>query len=107
MFDLREGEYCVDAVVSLHALAHIPRDTYHRLLSTFASFMANGGTLLVALRSEEWGGADEEGQHASVVGKPNVVKSNTELIENAGFAIISSDIYGPEKEKRQIILARS
>ena len=54
MVDLDEGEYCVDGIVSLHAIPHIPHDRYRGLLKIFASFMPNGGALLMIMGTDEW-----------------------------------------------------
>src|SRR5437588_1761811 len=35
MFDLRDGEYCVNGILSLRALLHTPRERYRTLLKTF------------------------------------------------------------------------
>ena len=107
MVDLKEGEYCVDGVVSLHAMLHVPHDRYRGLLKAFASFMPNGGALLLAIGTDDWGqpGEDTRGTRASW--HHGDAGDNTELVEDAGFTIILHEIDGPDDEKHQIILARS
>jgi cyclopropane fatty-acyl-phospholipid synthase-like methyltransferase len=107
MFDLKEGEYCVDGVVSLRAMLHIPHDKYRGLLTKFASFMPNGGALLLALAPREREGTVEDAHGGTALWSQDGTDSNTELIESAGFTNILNDIYGSGDEKYQIILARS
>jgi SAM-dependent methyltransferase len=95
ILELGEGEYCVDGVVSLRAMLGVPRKTHRALLKNFASFMPNGGAVLVTLR------LDEPGHTGDSAG------DNTELLEGAGFTIVLSDTGGAGDTKRQIILARS
>jgi cyclopropane fatty-acyl-phospholipid synthase-like methyltransferase len=107
MFDLKEGEYCVNGVVSLRATLHIPRKRYSTLLKTFASFMPNGGALLLAMEPRKKEGIEDDGHDGTVLRSHDEADSNTELIESAGFTAIVNDIGGSGDEKYQIILARS
>lgn len=107
MFDLTDGEYCVDGIVSLRAMMHVPRQKYRRLLESFASFMPNGGALLLALASGEREGIEEDARGGTAIWTHHGADSNTEIIEGAGFTIILNDIDGSGDEKYQIILARS
>ena len=106
LVDLTEGEYCVDGVVSLHALLHIPRAQYRDLLKTFASFMPNGGALLLTMGTDQRGQPGEDTRGAMASWPPDDAGDNTELVEDAGFTIVLNDIVGPDDEKHQIILAR-
>jgi hypothetical protein len=107
MFDLKEGEYCVNGVVSLRATLHIPRKRYSTLLKTFASFMPNGGALLLAMEPRKKEGIDDDGHDGTALRGHDEADSNTELIESAGFTAILNDIGGSADAKYQIILARS
>jgi cyclopropane fatty-acyl-phospholipid synthase-like methyltransferase len=107
IFELKEGEYCVDGVVSVRAMLHIPHEYYRALLSTFASYMPNGGALLLTMRSDEWRQTGEDAHGATVAGNHEGADDNTELIEDAGFTIILNEIDGREDKEHQIILARS
>ena len=106
MFDLKEGEYCVDGVVSLRAMLHIPHEDFRALLTNFASFMSNGGALLVAVAPREREGI-EDARGETALRSQDGADSNTEIIERAGFATILNEIDGSGDEKYQIILARS
>jgi cyclopropane fatty-acyl-phospholipid synthase-like methyltransferase len=107
MFDLREGEYCVNGVLSLRALLHIPRERYSTLLEKFASFMPTGGALLLALRSDDRGRGGDDARSALASRHPAGVCDNTEVLEDAGFTIIVDDVGGGGQEKYHIVLARS
>jgi 2-polyprenyl-3-methyl-5-hydroxy-6-metoxy-1,4-benzoquinol methylase len=107
MFDLRDGEYCVNGVLSLRALLHIPRERYRTLLKTFASFMPNGGALLLALSSDDRGQAGEDARSARASRHPADVGDNTEVLEDAGFTVRADDVGGGGQEKYHIVLARS
>lgn len=107
MFDLLEGEYCVDGVLSLRALLHIPGERYCTLLKTFASFMTNGGALLLALRADDRGRGGDDGLSALASRHPAGVYDNTEILEDAGFTVIVDDVGGRGQEKYHIVLARS
>jgi cyclopropane fatty-acyl-phospholipid synthase-like methyltransferase len=107
MFDLKEGEYCVNGVVSLRAMLHIPHDQYRALLTNFASFMPNGGALLLAMAPREKEGIEEDARGGTALWSYDGADSNTEIIESAGFTIILNDFDGAGNEKYQIILARS
>jgi cyclopropane fatty-acyl-phospholipid synthase-like methyltransferase len=79
---VRDGEYCVDGVVSFRAMLHIPHEKYRALLTTFASFIPNGEVRLVAMRSDEGGRARGDSDHAVASDK---IGETVELVEDAGF----------------------
>jgi hypothetical protein len=102
MFDLRDGEYCVNGVRSLRALLHIPRERYRALLKTFASFMPDGGALLLALRSHDRRRGGDDARNALASRHPAGVGDNTEVLEDAGFAIVVDDVGGGGQEKGEV-----
>jgi cyclopropane fatty-acyl-phospholipid synthase-like methyltransferase len=107
VIELKEGEYCVDGIVSLHALLHIPHHHYRGLLTTFASFMPNGGALLLTMRTDPWGHAGDDTRGTRASWDHDDAGDNTEWVEEAGFTIIGTSIAGPDDVQHQIILARS
>ncbi|HEX6510175.1 MAG TPA: class I SAM-dependent methyltransferase [Chloroflexota bacterium] len=107
MLHLNDGEYCVDGVVSLRALLHIPREDYPALLRTFTSFMPNGGALLLTLRSDGWSPPGNGAPDASASGHPDGAGGTVQLVEDAGFRSVLHDIYGSGEEKHQVVLACS
>lgn len=107
MFDLQEGEYCVDGVVSLRAMLHIPRAKYRTLLTHFASFMPNGGALLLAMRPDEGKHAGEAAHSARSPWDQDDAGDNTAEVEDVGFTIILNEIDALGDANRQTILAHS
>jgi trans-aconitate methyltransferase len=106
LYELTEGEYCVDGVVSLRALLQTPYEHYRALFTTFASFMPNGGALLLRMRLDEPGQAGETA-HGANASRQAGAGDSTELLEDAGFTIILKESGGPGAKTHQIILARS
>ena len=107
MVHLNEGEYCVDGVVSLRAMLHIPREDYPVLLRTFTSFMPNGGALLLTMRSDGWRQRGQGVLGASASRHHDDAGGATQLVEDAGFSIVLNHIYGSGDETHQVIMARS
>lgn len=107
MVKLQEGEYCVDGVVSLRAMLHLPRDKYHGLLKNFASFMPRGGALLLAMQSDEPGSAEHGAGGSAGSRRSDGAAGNAELLEDAGFAVLLGETVRQGDERYQIILARS
>jgi SAM-dependent methyltransferase len=107
MLELQEGEYCVDGVVSLRAMLHIPHEHHRALLKTFGSFMPSGGALLLGMRPDEGGPAGDDAGGTATSSLHDGTGDNTVLLEATGFTILLDDIDGSGDEKRQIILARS
>jgi cyclopropane fatty-acyl-phospholipid synthase-like methyltransferase len=107
MVHMNEGEYCVDGVVSLRALLHIPREVYPALLRKFISFMPNGGALLLTMRPGKWSQSGEGTPSASASWHHDGAGGNAQLVEDAGFRIVLNDVCGSGDEKHQVILARS
>ncbi len=106
MSELNKGEYRVDGIVSFYAIFHIGREQHQDLLKKFASFMPNGGPILVTMGAEEWEGTEEnfhgEKMFWSFYGK----EKNRKLLENAGFKILSDEIDTSGNERHQIIIAK-
>jgi hypothetical protein len=103
--DLKEGEYCVDGVVSLYAIFQTTRENYPETLKIIASFMPNGGAILITMGSGELESSEESVQAARLFWSHYGAEKNTELLENAGFKIYLNEIYGSSNEKHQIVIA--
>ena len=106
MTELREGEYCVDGIVSFYAIFHTPRERHPEILRKFASFMPNSGHILITMGSGEWEGTEDDFHGAKMFWSHYGADKNTELVEAAGFKIVLNEIDGNEQEKHQIIIAR-
>jgi cyclopropane fatty-acyl-phospholipid synthase-like methyltransferase len=106
MTRLQEGEYCVDGIVSLYAIFHTDRKNHSELLKKFASFMPNGGVLLITMGAEDWEGSEENFHGAEMFWSHYGAEKNKELVEQAGFTIILNEIDTAGGEKHQVILAK-
>jgi cyclopropane fatty-acyl-phospholipid synthase-like methyltransferase len=103
--NLKEGEYCVDGVVSLYAIFQTTRERYQEIIRTIASFMPNGGAILLTMGSGEWERSEEAVRATESFWNDYGAEKNTELLESAGFEICLSEIDGSANEKHQIIVA--
>lgn len=98
VLDLGPDEYCVDGVVSLTAPTRIPRRRYPALFAAFASYMPEGGPILVGLSPIETSDAGADSAQPA--------PDNEELVEAAGFTIEGAAYEGSGSDARQLILAR-
>jgi cyclopropane fatty-acyl-phospholipid synthase-like methyltransferase len=102
---LRDGEYYVDAVVSLYTIIHLPRETHSELFQKINSFLPQDGLILVTMGFSEWEGIDDfygVNMYFSHYGH----ETNRDIIEKTGFEIILDEIDDTLKEYHQFILAR-
>lgn len=106
MTKLQEGEYCVDGIVSFYAIFHTPKEQHQEILKQFASFLPNGGAILITMGAEAWEGSEENFHGAKMYWSHFGADKNAELVKNAGFEIILNEIDPSGNEKHQIILAR-
>lgn len=103
--ELAFDEYCVDGIVAFYALFHVPRTQHFDILRKFASYLPNGGPLLISMASSEWEGiADFHG--VPMFWSHFGVETNTALVREAGFAILDNVIDRSAGEAHQIILAQ-
>lgn len=101
--DLSPSEYCVDGVVSLGAVFRTPHKSYPRTLATLASFMPNGGDILLRLAPAQ-GQESEEAREASASWSEHGAERNVELLEEAGFKIQLNEVAGEAAERFQIVI---
>lgn len=104
MSELRSGDYRVGGIVSMYAIFHTPREQHQVLLEQFASFMPDGGALLITMGSTEWEGA-EEFHGAEMYWSHFGAETNRKLVENAGFRVVVDEIDTSADEAHQIIIA--
>jgi cyclopropane fatty-acyl-phospholipid synthase-like methyltransferase len=103
---LKEGEYCVNGIVSFYAIFHTPREKHQDLLKTFASFIPNGGALLITMGANEWEGTEENFHGAKMFWSHYGAEKNKELVEKAGFKIVFNEIDRSSNEAHQVIIAK-
>jgi len=82
-----------DAVVSLHMLGHVPRAEQAPLLASMATWLRDGGYLLVTMGTAN---ADDEVDY-DWLGAPMFFASydegaNMRMLAGAGFALIEADV---------------
>lgn len=104
MEQLKEGEYQVEAVVSFYALFHIDRKKHVQVLKKLASFLPDGGWLLITMGADEWEG-EEDFMGTRMWWSHWGEEKNKKLIEQAGFEIRKEWIDRTGGEKHLIILA--
>jgi SAM-dependent methyltransferase len=102
--DLKTGEYQAQAVVSFYTLFHIKRDLHLKMLKIMASFLPSGGKLLITMGDREF-----EGKHnlhgAELWSSQYGTAKNRQLIETAGFRILSEEMDNSGGERHQVIMA--
>ncbi len=106
MSKLKEEEYCIDGIVSFYAIFHTAREKHEEIFKKFASFMPNGGYILVTMGASYWEGSEENFHGAKMYWSHYGAGRNKQLIENAGFKIILDEIDTSGGEKHQIIIAK-
>lgn len=101
--ELKEREYQVQAVVSFYTLFHMPRDQHLKMLKIMASFLPTGGILLITMGDREF-----EGSHIlygeTLWSSQFGTAKNRQLVEAAGFKIISEEIDRSGGERHQVII---
>jgi cyclopropane fatty-acyl-phospholipid synthase-like methyltransferase len=103
---MRDGEYSVDAVVSFYAIFHTKRETHEDILHKINSFLKKDGYLLITMGASEWEGKEDDFFGGGMEWSHYGVKKNLELVKNANFEIIFSEVDTSGNEKHLIILAQ-
>jgi ubiquinone/menaquinone biosynthesis C-methylase UbiE len=94
-----------DAVVSFYAIFHIPKEEHLEMFKKIYNFLKRGGLFLTTLGFEEWDGSEEfhgVTMHWSQYGKDK----NLELIKQAGFKIIKTEVDNSGGEHHLVVLAK-
>lgn len=105
MSELKGDEYQVDAVVSFYAIFHTPRENHADLLKKFRSFLYSGGYLLITMGATDWEGKEDNFCGAEMYWSHFGADKNKELVKEAGFEILFSEIDDAGGEKHLIIFA--
>ena len=103
---LVEGEYAVDAIVSLYAIYHTPRETHPELFKKLHSFLSDGGLLFALMGAKEWEGTKDSFYGVQMSWSMHGSEANRRMIEDAGFEIMIDEIDTAGGERHQAILAR-
>jgi len=106
MSGLKDEEYCVDGIVSFYSIFHTPREKHQEIFNKFASFMPNGGAILVTMGAGEYEGWEENFHGVKMFWSHYGPERNKAIIDKAGFEIILNEIDNSTSgEKHQIIIA--
>jgi SAM-dependent methyltransferase/GNAT superfamily N-acetyltransferase len=106
MLNLEPGQFDVDAVVSFYAIFHTPRRRHGDLLRRLASFLGPDGVLLITMGCDEHEGLESEFHGVEMYWSHYGSSRNRELVEEAGFSVLSDEIQHTGSERHQVILAR-
>ena len=107
MSELTDGEFQVDAVVSFYAIFHTPRERHSKLLRTFKSFLKPNGYLLITMGANDWEGKEDNFCGSEMYWSHYGADKNKELVQEAGFEIVFSEIDDAGGEKHLVILAKA
>ncbi len=94
-----------NAVVSFYAIFHIPREDHLDLFKKILKMLKPGGLFLTTLGFDDWEGSEEfhgVTMHWSQYGKDK----NLELIKQAGFEIIKTEVDESGGEHHFVVLAK-
>lgn len=104
LMSLEEGEFQVDAVISLYTIFHIPRKKHQWFLKTIYSFLKPGGKLLVSMGDKDF--EQEHMLHGQKVWSSHYdSKKNLKIIEEAGFEILFDEMDESGEERHLFVLA--
>lgn len=87
-----------DAVCSLHAIIHVPREYHERVFSEFARVTRPGGALLVAVGHGAWEGENGDWLDGGAAMRWSFhgAEENRKLVRQAGFRIDDETVVGDE-----------
>lgn len=106
MSSLQEGEFSVDAVISLYAIYHTPRETHPVLFRKMHSFLRDGGILFATLGAKDWEGTKENFYGVRMEWSMYGPDMNRMLVGDAGFEILTDEIHKTEGGRHQVVIAR-
>jgi len=106
--NLRFAAGAFDAICSLYAVIHIPRDEHRPLLQSFHRLLKPGGLLLLCMGAVDWPGAVEEFFGAPMYWSHYDAETNRRMTEEGGFEVVRSqlvpDSLDPEIDSRHLFL---
>jgi len=102
--NLIEKEYQVQAIVSFYTIFHISRESHGKWLKIIATYLQKGGLLLITMGDREFEG-EHEFHGTNMWSSQYGTMKNSNLVESAGFKIISTEIDSSGGERHQVILA--
>lgn len=106
MSQLTDNEYQVDAIVSYYAIFHTPREEHLDLLKKFRTFLKPNGYLLITMGASDWEGKEENFCGSEMYWSHYGAYENKQIVKDAGFEIISSEVDDTGGEKHLIVFAK-
>lgn len=106
MSEFVDGEYTVDAIVSFYAIFHTNRESHKDILQKINSFLKQGGLLLITMGASDWEGKEEDFFGGEMEWSHYGKDKNIELVINAGFEIILSEVDTTGNENHLVIIAK-
>lgn len=102
-----------DAITSIYAVIHVPRDRHREVFAEFARVLRPGGRVLVTVGETDWAGTNEDwlGFGATMHwDMPGVERAET-LLADAGFTVTDRteilDDFGEEAGYKTFLTART
>ena len=104
-FEIDFPEKSFDAIISLYAIFHIPREEHEKLLNRINKLLKKNGIILITLGAREMKMDVDDFVGSKMAWSSFSVEENKELIKNAGFEILHAEVE-ITKEKHLWILAK-
>lgn len=101
---LKENSF--DAIISLYAIFHIPREEHEGILNKINKLLKKDGIILITLGAEEMKMDVHDFVGANMAWSSFSAEENKELVKNAGFEIIHAEVEITD-EKHLWILAKN
>ena len=95
-----------EAIVSFYAIFHVPREEHAVLLGKAWSLLRPGGHILVTMGSGEWEGTEEDFHGTKMFWSHYGREKNLQLIQEAGFTLVSEQIDTSGGEEHLVVLAQ-
>ena len=105
MSEINFEENSFEAVVSFYAIFHIPKEEHLDLFKKIHKYLKKDGIFLATLGYEEWEGSEEfhgVTMHWSHYNKDK----NLDLVKEAGFKIIKTEVDNSGGEHHFVVMAR-
>ena len=104
-FEIDFPEESFDAIISLYAIFHIPREEHEKLLNRINKLLKKNGIILITLGAREMKMDVDDFVGSKMAWSSFSVEENKELIKKAGFEILHAEVE-ITKEKHLWILAK-
>lgn len=99
-----------DAVVSLYAIIHVPKEAHERVLSEFHRVLRPGGDLLVSMGAiEGWEGRNDDWLDTGTAMEWSYFgpEKSREIVEQAGFEVVDERLPEVESDGFSLFWARA